>query len=328
MLTIRPNQTGNAQKTYSLPNLSGAVMATTNAAGTIISTYSYDPFGNKTSTSYPDNTASGSTLGWAGGAGRITEKDMALVPVQMGARVYFPTLGRFAQVDPIPGGTANDYTYPNDPINSNDFSGTLAVGNATASWKTSGGGFCLQSCGGFTEYIQPTINSSRGAEQTLQGPGARARGPINVPKAQTYNNSTALPQATVAQLISAAANSSRGNPVIGKMPSAPRDTTARTSGSFDVGRAASSAYDYAKVGSKVGALLGCVSFGVSGAIGGAVGGASAGFVAGAVPGAAAGWTVGCFAGGGYGSWAGGVAGGVTGWIMGGEGDYYGDKLNY
>ena len=44
----------------------------------------------------------------------------------MGARLYVPSLGRFLTVDPIKGGTQNDYVYPSDPIGSNDFSGNWA----------------------------------------------------------------------------------------------------------------------------------------------------------------------------------------------------------
>lgn len=41
----------------------------------------------------------------------------------MGARVYIPTLGRFLSVDPIEGGTPNNYVYPPDTVNENDISG-------------------------------------------------------------------------------------------------------------------------------------------------------------------------------------------------------------
>jgi hypothetical protein len=43
--------------------------------------------------------------------------------VEMGARQYSPLLGRFLEVDPIEGGTPNNYVYPTDPINSSDLGG-------------------------------------------------------------------------------------------------------------------------------------------------------------------------------------------------------------
>ena len=45
----------------------------------------------------------------------------------MGARVYFPTIGRFTSVDPVPGGTPNSYTYVLDPINGNDYTGEFGL---------------------------------------------------------------------------------------------------------------------------------------------------------------------------------------------------------
>ncbi|MCW2573595.1 MAG: hypothetical protein JWO88_3653 [Frankiales bacterium] len=44
----------------------------------------------------------------------------------MGVRLYDPKLGRFLEVDPIEGGSANDYDYCNgDPINCFDLGGTM-----------------------------------------------------------------------------------------------------------------------------------------------------------------------------------------------------------
>jgi len=56
----------------------------------------------------------------------------------MGARVYIPALGRFLQVDPMPGGTPNLYAYPADPVNEFDLDGTFSwkgIANV-ASWAS------------------------------------------------------------------------------------------------------------------------------------------------------------------------------------------------
>jgi hypothetical protein len=46
----------------------------------------------------------------------------------MGARPYDPALGRFLAVDPIDGGSLNNYDYAaQDPINSYDLNGTFPV---------------------------------------------------------------------------------------------------------------------------------------------------------------------------------------------------------
>ncbi|SDE26416.1 RHS repeat-associated core domain-containing protein [Blastococcus fimeti] len=57
----------------------------------------------------------------------------------MGVRLYAPTLGRFLSVDPIPGGNANPYVYPEDPIGAFDIDGRCGTwGNPFKScglWK-------------------------------------------------------------------------------------------------------------------------------------------------------------------------------------------------
>lgn len=61
-------------------------------------------------------------FGWLGGAQRRTEFPSGVI--QMGARSYVPSMGRFLSKDPIAGGSANDYDYGNaDPINQFDPSG-------------------------------------------------------------------------------------------------------------------------------------------------------------------------------------------------------------
>src|SRR5262249_26582319 len=118
------------------PNIHGDIMLTTDAVGTNTSTgngpasaFTYDPFGNiLPGSDHPDNMTNGSN-GWVGQHQKPTETTLVLTPIQMGARVYLPTLGRFVQIDPIVGGTANSYVYVLDPIGQFDLTG-MGIG-----WK-------------------------------------------------------------------------------------------------------------------------------------------------------------------------------------------------
>jgi RHS repeat-associated protein len=71
---------------------------------------------------------------WQGSSQRPTEMTSGVV--NMGARTYVPTIGRFMQTDPIPGGSANAYAYvKGDPVGETDPSGEYTPG-AAPTWLT------------------------------------------------------------------------------------------------------------------------------------------------------------------------------------------------
>jgi RHS repeat-associated protein len=74
-------------------------------------------------TSTPATRTGGLTDGWLGANQRGTEHTAGATWTLMGARLYLPTFGLFASVDPVEGGTDNAYAYVNDPINQYDLDG-------------------------------------------------------------------------------------------------------------------------------------------------------------------------------------------------------------
>lgn len=103
---------------YPLLDGLGSVTKLTDAAGSVAATYSYEPFGKAVSST---GTVS-NPYRWLGALGVYFDSTTGLY--KMGTRYYDPTLGRFTQVDPVEGGSANRYDYAGqDPINNSDLDG-------------------------------------------------------------------------------------------------------------------------------------------------------------------------------------------------------------
>jgi RHS repeat-associated protein len=110
---------------WSYPNVHGDVVATADNTGVKQgTTKTYDPFGQALA-GLPDNSAGNLDYGWLGQHERPTEHASGMLPtLEMGARPYLPAIGRFLRVDPVEGGSANDYDYSNgDPVNGLDLDG-------------------------------------------------------------------------------------------------------------------------------------------------------------------------------------------------------------
>jgi RHS repeat-associated protein len=112
--------TGPTGVVWSHANLHGDIVTTTNPTGARTWSGYAGPFGENATPAPPNTTMVGASYGWHGKDQRYA--DRSITP--MGARPYSPSLGRFLAVDPIEGGSANDYEYGSgDPCANLDISG-------------------------------------------------------------------------------------------------------------------------------------------------------------------------------------------------------------
>jgi RHS repeat-associated protein len=107
--------------TLQLTNLHGDVIATASTSNVDTA-----PLSTFESTEYgAGRDAVGRRYAWLGSKQRAADTPGGVS--LMGVRVYNPMTGRFLQVDPVYGGNANAYIYPNDPLTDRDLDGRACL---------------------------------------------------------------------------------------------------------------------------------------------------------------------------------------------------------
>ena len=163
LLTLRPSS-----ETWAHTNLHDDVLTTSNATGarTAGAARWYEPHGNPYNPATgllldpdtaPDTSTGDADHTWLGQHQRLHEHAGTINLFNMGARPYDPTTGRFLRVDPIEGGSANNYEYADaDPINSVDLDGLWSLKKAlraTGRWAWRNKGTIALTAAGFVPGV-------------------------------------------------------------------------------------------------------------------------------------------------------------------------------
>ncbi len=144
---------------YYLHDQIGSTRVLTNGSGTVVDTYTYDPYGNLLGSTGSDSNPFGY-------AGSYTDAETGFL--YLIHRYYDPTTGQFVSVDPLVDETGRPYAYTgDDPVNGVDPLGLSPWGwvanQATKAWNDTGGkvvhavathtiGLCLNVSAGWGPY--------------------------------------------------------------------------------------------------------------------------------------------------------------------------------